>query len=99
VAAYLHQRFAGKACPPELARLLHQRTQGNPLFLVTVVDDAVRRGVLREGTTGVDLEGGVEAVVSGVPDSLRQLIEQQTAGSPRALIPPTSRRPKHCWRN
>src|SRR5919109_1889978 len=42
VVAYLHQRFAGKPCPPELVSLLHQRTQGHPLFLVTVVDDAVR---------------------------------------------------------
>jgi predicted ATPase len=77
VAAYLHQRFAGKAWPPELALLLHQRTQGNPLFLVTMVDDAVCRGVLREGMTGVDLEGGVAAVASGVPDSLHHFMEQQ----------------------
>ena len=77
VGAYLHQRFAGPACPPELAPLLHQRTQGHPLFLVTVVDDAVRRGVLREGTTGVECEDRGEAVAAGVPDSLRQLIAQQ----------------------
>jgi DNA-binding winged helix-turn-helix (wHTH) protein/predicted ATPase len=77
VAAYLNQRFAGKAYPRELAPLLHQRTQGNPLFLVTVVDDVVRRGVLREGATSVELEGGVEAVATGVPESLRHLIEQQ----------------------
>ena len=37
----------------------------------------MRRGVLQEGTTGVELEGGVEAVASDIPDSLRHLIEQQ----------------------
>jgi predicted ATPase len=77
VAAYLHQRFAGKPCPPALVSLLTQRTQGHPLFLVTVVDDAVRRGVLWEGTTGVEFEGRGKAVAAGVPDSLRQFIEQQ----------------------
>jgi predicted ATPase len=77
VTTYLHQRFAGKTCPPKLASLLYQRTQGHPLFLVTMVDEAVRRGVLREGTTGLELAGGIEAVASGVPDSLRQFIEQQ----------------------
>jgi tetratricopeptide (TPR) repeat protein len=76
VAAYLHQRFAGKTCPPELIALLSQRTQGHPLFLATVVDDAVRRGVLREGTTSVEWEARGEAVAAGVPDSLRQFIEQ-----------------------
>jgi predicted ATPase len=69
VAAYLHQRFAGKAWPAELAQFLHQRIQGNPLFLVTVVDDAVRRGMLREGPAGVALVGGVAAVAADVPDS------------------------------
>jgi predicted ATPase/DNA-binding winged helix-turn-helix (wHTH) protein len=77
VAEYLSQRFAGKAYPPKLAQPLHQRTQGNPPFLVTVVDDAVRRGILREGTTGMEFDGGIEVVTAGVSDSLRQLIEQQ----------------------
>jgi len=48
----MNQRFAGEAWPAELGRLLYQRTHGNPLFLVTVVDDAVRCGVLREGPAG-----------------------------------------------
>ena len=89
VAAYLHQRFGGKACPPELAIRLHQRTQGHPLFVVAVIDDAVRRGVLREGASGVELAGGVETVIAGVPDSLRQLIEQhleQLAPIDQALL-------------
>jgi predicted ATPase/DNA-binding winged helix-turn-helix (wHTH) protein len=77
VAAYLHQRFAGKPCPPELIVLLSQRTQGHPLFLATVVDDALRRGSLREGTTGVECEARGEAVATSVPDSLRQFFEQQ----------------------
>ena len=90
MAAYLHQRFAGKAYPAELARLLQQRTQGNPLFVVTVVDGAVRRGVLREGTTGVELEGGDEAIAADVPDSLHQVAARYWRSSARRAPNPTS---------
>ena len=49
VAAYVTQRFGAGALAAALAPVLHQRTQGNPLFLVTMVADLVQRGVLREG--------------------------------------------------
>jgi DNA-binding winged helix-turn-helix (wHTH) protein/tetratricopeptide (TPR) repeat protein len=77
VAAYLAERCPGPELPGGLAPMLHQRTDGNPLFLVTLVDTLVRQGVLAEGTTGWHLPGGMEAVAVEVPESLRQLIEQQ----------------------
>lgn len=43
VAAYLTQRFGAGALPADLARVLHQRTEGNPLFLVAAVDELVRQ--------------------------------------------------------
>lgn len=49
VAIYLAQRFARTALPDGLARGLHQRTNGNPLFLATLVEGLVRQGVLRHG--------------------------------------------------
>jgi DNA-binding winged helix-turn-helix (wHTH) protein/predicted ATPase len=83
VAAYLTQRFGAGARPERLARGLQQRTEGNPLFLVTVVDELVRRGVVRQGPAGWELVGGVEAAMVGVPESLRQLIDRQLAPLPR----------------
>jgi DNA-binding winged helix-turn-helix (wHTH) protein len=77
VAAYLARRFPGHGLPVGLARMLHQRTDGNPLFIVTLVDTLVRQGALREDAAGWCLPGGLEAVAVGVPESLRQLIEQQ----------------------
>jgi DNA-binding winged helix-turn-helix (wHTH) protein/predicted ATPase len=77
VAAYLAQRLGTPQLPAALARVLHQRTTGNPLFLVTVVDEFVRRGVLRESATGWVLTDTLEAVTDEVPASLRHLIEQQ----------------------
>jgi DNA-binding winged helix-turn-helix (wHTH) protein/predicted ATPase len=77
VAAYLAQRFGAGAVPVGLARVLHQRTAGNPLFLVAVVDALVQGGRLQEGPTGWALVGDLEAVAVGVPASIRQLLEQQ----------------------
>jgi predicted ATPase/DNA-binding winged helix-turn-helix (wHTH) protein len=82
VAAYLTQRFGAGARPERLARGLHQRTEGNPLFLVMAVDELVRRGVVRQAPAGWELVGGVEAAIVGVPESLRQLIDRQLAPLP-----------------
>jgi predicted ATPase/DNA-binding winged helix-turn-helix (wHTH) protein len=83
VEAYLTQRGGGWPVPAGLTPVLHQRTNGNPLFLVTLVETLVRQGVLREGATGWELLGSLEAAV-GVPESLRQLITQQVEQLPVA---------------
>src|SRR5262249_53874122 len=79
VAAYLARRFGTPPLPPALVRALHQRTTGNPLFLTAVVDLLVRQGTLREGAARGGVVGALEATVGSVPDSLRQLMEQQLA--------------------
>jgi DNA-binding winged helix-turn-helix (wHTH) protein/predicted ATPase len=76
VTLYLRQRCGEKPIPPGLPQLLHQRTGGNPLFLVAMVDELVRQGLLE---TGGDAGGSPRAltILSGlVPTSLRRYIEQ-----------------------
>jgi DNA-binding winged helix-turn-helix (wHTH) protein/predicted ATPase len=76
VMLYLRQRCGEKPIPPGLPQLLHQRTGGNPLFLVAMVDELVRQGLLE---TRGDAGGspGALTVLSGlVPTSLRRYIEQ-----------------------
>jgi predicted ATPase len=77
VVAYLARRFGQGALPDELARVLRQCTNGNPLFLVIVVDELMRQGILREGAGGWKVAEGLEAVVRGDPESLRTMVEQQ----------------------
>ncbi len=77
VAEYLAVRFPGSELPAELARLIYRRTEGNPLFMVTVVDDLVAQGLLREVRGQWQLQAALEEVTVGIPDSLRQLIERQ----------------------
>jgi len=80
VAEYLARRFgAGLATPLllELAGAIHQRSDGNPLFMVNFTDDVVRRGALVERNGVWELEGSVEQVASTMPDTLRHMIEWQ----------------------
>src|SRR5262245_17308214 len=84
VAAYLTQRGAGAEVPAALVRVLTQRTDGHPLFLVTVVDELVRQGRLQVAPTGWVPAGGLDAVTGGVPQSIRHLLEHQVAQLPLA---------------
>jgi DNA-binding winged helix-turn-helix (wHTH) protein/tetratricopeptide (TPR) repeat protein len=80
VAEYLALRFPGSPLPPNLPRLIHQRTEGHPLFVVNVVDYLVGRGALvrrmGDGATW-DLCDGWQTVVEEVPEAIRPLIDKQ----------------------
>ena len=80
VAQYLALRFRVEVCQAALAQALHRRTDGHPLFLVTVVDALVQQGLLREGGGAPAGEEGLAAVEAMVPESLQQMIAQQFAG-------------------
>lgn len=71
VTAYLVQRFGTLPCSAEVVHLLHQRTKGNPFFLVAIVEAMAPQGAL-EGT-GKD----VHAFPGQTPESIRHLIEYQ----------------------
>ena len=77
VAAYLAQRFGGHAFPSELARAVHQRTDGNPLFMVRVVDELVALRVLELEDDRWRLRRPVAEITRAVPESLRALIDKQ----------------------
>jgi predicted ATPase len=85
VAAYLTQRLGTPQLPAGLVRTLHQRTTGNPLFLTAVVDRLERQGQLLKGRTSGAGGGDLDVTLGGVPDSLRQLMEQQLAQLPPAV--------------
>jgi DNA-binding winged helix-turn-helix (wHTH) protein/predicted ATPase len=81
VAMYLAARFAVGAQHAgllrELARTTHQRTDGNPLFMVNVVNDMIARGVVRQIDGQWEFQAAPAAVKVGVPESIHQMIEQQ----------------------
>jgi predicted ATPase len=82
VATYLARRFPGAMLPEGFARVLHHRTSGNPLFLVTMVDTLVQQGRLRSGETGWSFAGDLATVAVYIPETLRQLLERHVAQLP-----------------
>jgi DNA-binding winged helix-turn-helix (wHTH) protein/tetratricopeptide (TPR) repeat protein len=77
VAQYLAARLPGTPISEGLVRHVHRRSDGNPLFMVTVADDLVGRALIVERGGRWDV-GEAAADGSGdVPDALRRLIEQQ----------------------
>ena len=87
VAAYLAQRFGGHAFPSALARAVHQRTDGNPLLMVRVVDELVALRVLEREDDRWRLRQPVAELVHAVPESLRALVDKQID-----RLPPESQR-------
>jgi predicted ATPase len=77
VADYLRTRFAGGRFPSDVARLLRTRSDGNPLFMVTLVDHLLAHGAIVERDARWQVEKGFRERLAGVPESLRLSIEQQ----------------------
>lgn len=74
---YLSARFPANRFPSELAGLIHERTEGNPLFMVNVVDYLVAEGLLVETEGCWELAVEIEKFELGVPDGIKQMIEMQ----------------------
>jgi len=77
VKHYLTVRFVNNRLPPELGTAIYQNTDGNPLFLVNVLDYLVSRGAIREVDETWQLHAPIDDVPGMVPDTLRELIEKQ----------------------
>lgn len=77
VAEYLSRRLAQQQWPSELARALHRRTDGNPLFLVNTVEDLIVRGQLLHAVDGQwVLAVPVKDLAVDAPATLRQMVEK-----------------------
>ena len=61
----------------EWGRFIHRRTDGNPLFMVAMVDDLLRRGMIGEAALDTSWPAPPNGMAGGMPESLRQLIDHQ----------------------
>ncbi len=55
--------------------VLHHRTQGNPLFLVAMIEAFIRQGVMTNTLSGWQVQDNLDVAATIVPTSLRQLVE------------------------
>ena len=77
VARYVAQKFPGHAFPGEFGRLVHERTEGHPLFVAELLRDLRRRGhLVQEGGRWV-LADSVQAVERELPGNIRSALQRK----------------------
>ena len=77
VGQHLAVRFPVNRFPTGLAALIHERTEGNPLFMVNTIDHLIAERLIEPHEEGWQLTATLNTIKVGVPDSIRQLIETQ----------------------
>jgi predicted ATPase/DNA-binding winged helix-turn-helix (wHTH) protein len=77
VAEFLAVRFPGNRFAGELAQMIHKRTEGNPLFIVNVVDYLVAEKTVAEDDGCWKLSVDLGEVELGVPENITNLVEKQ----------------------
>ncbi|MSQ47734.1 MAG: hypothetical protein EXR78_04980 [Deltaproteobacteria bacterium] len=84
VTTYVAGRFPEHPMPENLASAIYQRTEGNPLFMVNVVT-----ALAEQYPRGTDDGDSLDSQKLGIPDNLRQTIEQRVerlAPNKRSLL-------------
>jgi len=80
IAAYLTAQASPGCSPPEgLARLIYRHTEGNPLFMVTLLEHLRQRGLLTSVAGAWQLQAPLNTIEFEVPETLREMIEARIA--------------------
>jgi DNA-binding winged helix-turn-helix (wHTH) protein/tetratricopeptide (TPR) repeat protein len=77
VAEYLALKFIDADFPDEFANLLYNHSGGNALFLVTILQDMVKKGLIAQAGGHWSLCVPLETLEPSVPETLDQLIDAQ----------------------
>jgi DNA-binding winged helix-turn-helix (wHTH) protein/tetratricopeptide (TPR) repeat protein len=77
IVEYLTLRFGDRNFPAGLANLIYRHSGGNALFMVTIVQDMVKKRLVAEVNGIWELMTRLENVEPNVPETLQQLIEVQ----------------------
>ena len=79
VAELLTLELKQELLPPGLAGFLHQHSEGNPLFLVAILEHLIAQHFLvnagKDGSTRWELHAALKELDAVVPDELSQMIE------------------------
>jgi len=77
VAQYLAFESGGAAVPGGLARMIYRHTEGNPLFMVAVLEHMQGRGLIAVENGTWQIRVALDEIDLEAPESLRQMIELQ----------------------
>ena len=87
VREYLRRRFGDSA--QDLAPMIHELTDGNPLFIIAIVDELIRRGQLRSTVDGWVVNVAKDRAALAVPNDLVDMFTAQfhrLTGEQRAVL-------------
>ncbi|HYN50577.1 MAG TPA: hypothetical protein VES62_06600, partial [Thermoleophilaceae bacterium] len=89
IAQYLMEGQSTAPVPEELASLLQRHTEGNPLFMITVLEHMLNAGLVVHEEGGWRLRHSASEIAVQVPETLRQMIgaqiERRSAWEQRVL--------------
>lgn len=77
VAQYLAARCRDNEFPSRLRHSIHRRTEGNPLFMVSLVEYLIEEKFVAQEDGRWKLQSELAAIEAAVPASVRELIEKQ----------------------
>jgi tetratricopeptide (TPR) repeat protein len=77
VDRYLALRFGAHRFPAELSARIHDRTEGNPLFVADLVRFLRDRGVLVESDGQWVVSGDLAQVEEDLPESIRSMVQKK----------------------
>jgi tetratricopeptide (TPR) repeat protein len=77
VVEYLALKFIDADFPEDFANLLYSHSGGNALFLVTILQDMVKKGLIAQVGGRWSLSVPLETLDPSVPETLDQLIDAQ----------------------
>jgi len=77
VEEFLAARFPGSGVTKALAAPIHRRSDGNPLFMVALVDQLLDKGFIQEEQGRWLVTERIERLDPDLPETLRQMVETQ----------------------
>ena len=75
VAGFLNNKFSLNSFPSRLAEMIHRHTEGNPLFMVNIVEYLVDLQLIVERDGKYQLAVPLDEIELGVPENIRESIE------------------------
>jgi predicted ATPase len=84
VADYVTARFAPGDVPAAFGTVIHRHSDGNPLFMVAMLDHLQQQGVLAQVDGRWVLTVPLETVNPGVPETLKQMLQLQLQHASKA---------------
>jgi DNA-binding winged helix-turn-helix (wHTH) protein/tetratricopeptide (TPR) repeat protein len=77
IAEYLGTEFPKASFPPGISDLVFRHSGGNALFMVAIVQDLVKKGLIAQEHGRWKLTQPLEGIDPGVPETLQQMLEVQ----------------------